>query len=105
MIQGPPSVCHPTLAGANVMPQISHLGENVRQPDRGGDGRSTRAFEHFASEQHAQTTHRLAALAEMTGGIVHDFRNLLARIEASLSLAEKRLAEPEKVRVYIAAAR
>jgi signal transduction histidine kinase len=36
---------------------------------------------------------------------VHDFRNLLARIESGLRLAEKRLDEPEKVRVCIAAAR
>ena len=41
----------------------------------------------------------------MTGGIAHDFRNLLAVIELGLRLAEKSSEQPEKVRVYIAAAR
>jgi signal transduction histidine kinase len=41
----------------------------------------------------------------MTGGIAHDFRNLLAVIESGLRLAEKSLGQPEKLRVYIAAAR
>lgn len=41
----------------------------------------------------------------MTGGIAHDFRNLLAVIESGLRLAEKRADEPEQVRAYIAAAR
>lgn len=50
-------------------------------------------------------TDRLAALGEMTGGIAHDFRNLLAVIESGLRLVEKRADEPERVRVYIAMAR
>ncbi|MER9651766.1 ATP-binding protein [Mesorhizobium sp. M0199] len=41
----------------------------------------------------------------MTGGIAHDFRNLLAVIESGLGLAERRADEPERVRAYIAAAR
>jgi signal transduction histidine kinase len=110
MIQGQPSVCHQTSARVNVMPQIAHLDENVRKPDRGDHDRSARVFdmalaERFAAEQRAGATQKLAALGEMTAGIVHDFRNLLARIESGLRLAEKRLDEPEKVRVYVAAAR
>ena len=41
----------------------------------------------------------------MTGGIAHDFRNLLAIIKSGLGLAEKSSEQPEMVRVYIAAAR
>ena len=37
--------------------------------------------QHSALEQRARATQRLAAIGEMTGGIVHDFRNLLAVIE------------------------
>ncbi|KRB30221.1 ATP-binding protein [Mesorhizobium sp. Root172] len=58
-----------------------------------------------AAEQRERATHRLAALGEMTGGIAHDFRNLLAVIESGLGLAERRADEPESVRAYIAAAR
>lgn len=47
---------------------------------------------------------RLTALGEMTGGIIHDFGNLLAVIEAGLSLAEAS-DDPQKSRAYIAAAR
>ena len=61
--------------------------------------------EQSAAGQRARATHRLAALGEMTGGIAHDFRNLLAMIESGLRLAEKCSEQPEKVRVYIAAAR
>ena len=41
----------------------------------------------------------------MTGGIAHDFRNILAIIESGLRLAETNSQEPEKVRAYIAGAR
>jgi signal transduction histidine kinase len=58
-----------------------------------------------AAEQREHATHRLAALGEMTGGIAHDFRNLLAVIESGLRFAEKRADEPEHVRAYIAMAR
>lgn len=58
-----------------------------------------------AAQQHELATHRLAALGEMTGGIAHDFRNLLAVIESGLRLAERAADEPERVRAYIAAAR
>jgi signal transduction histidine kinase len=61
--------------------------------------------ERSAAEQRAYASQRLAALGEMTGGIAHDFRNLLAAIESGLRLAEKSSEQPEKVRGYIAAAR
>ena len=47
----------------------------------------------------------LVALGEMTGGIAHDFRNLLAVIESGLRLVERNLEKPEEARVYMAAAR
>jgi signal transduction histidine kinase len=103
MIKGQPLVCPRTSARANVMPQIVHLDENVRQPDRGDHDRSL--GDRFAAEQRARATQSLAALGEMTGGIVHDFRNLLTIIESLLRLAEMSAEQPEKVRVYIAAAR
>lgn len=56
-------------------------------------------------EQRELATHRLAALGEMTGGIAHDFRNLLAVIDSGLRLAWREADKPERVCVYIAAAR
>lgn len=57
------------------------------------------------TEQRELATHRLVTLGEMTGGIAHDFRNLLAVIDSGLRLAEREADNPEKVRGYIAAAR
>ena len=110
MVQGHLSLYHRSSAGANVMPEFLHVDENLPQPDRVDHDRATPVFdmtlgEGFAAEQHPQAAQRLVTLGEMTAGIVHDFRNLLARIESSLRLAERRLEEPEKVRFYIAAAR
>jgi len=61
--------------------------------------------EPSGAELRAQAAHRLAALGEMTGGIAHDFRNILAVIESSLRLAENSFADPEKMRMFIAVAR
>lgn len=58
-----------------------------------------------ATKQRELPTQRLAALGEMTRGIAHDFRNLLAVIESGLWLVENKADEPERVRAYIAAAR
>lgn len=65
----------------------------------------TTLYLRTAVEQRERATRRLAALGEMTGGIAHDFRNLLAVIQSGLGLAERRADAPESVRPYIAAAR
>ena len=100
----------PSPARVSVMPHIARPDANDLQPDRGEHDRLERAF-HGApraqppAEQRADAAQRLAALGEMTAGIAHDFRNLLAVIKSGLELAEKSLEQPDKVRVYIAAAR
>jgi signal transduction histidine kinase len=53
----------------------------------------------------ARATQRLAALGQMTGGIVHDIRNLFAVVDASLRIAERSLDQPESVRACLASAR
>jgi signal transduction histidine kinase len=58
-----------------------------------------------AAQQRERAMNRLASLGEMTSGITHDFRNLLAIIESGLRLAEQKAHQPESVRAYIAAAR
>jgi signal transduction histidine kinase len=94
----------------SVMPHITHPNDNGLQTDRGEHNRfegmlDTALGEQSAAEQRACSTQRLAALGEMTGGIAHDFRNLLAAIESGLRLAEKSSEQPQKVRIYLAAAR
>lgn len=49
------------------------------------------------------SAHRLAALGEMTGGIVHDIRNILGAVDSGLRLAERHVDDPDKLRDFIAA--
>lgn len=51
-----------------------------------------------------RASQRITALGEMTGGIAHDFRNVLALIESSLHLAERDLGDLEKLRFCLVAA-
>lgn len=67
--------------------------------------RSYQGFRPPESEPRVRAARRLAVLGEMTGGIAHDFRNILAIIESGLRLAEKNCDQAEKVRVFIADAR
>ncbi|TIT86789.1 MAG: hypothetical protein E5W55_29920, partial [Mesorhizobium sp.] len=79
--------------------------ENKSQSQLERDGRSQLPAASLdaltAIERREHTAYRLAALGEMTSGIAHDFRNLLAVIESGLRLAEKRADEPERVRAFI----
>jgi signal transduction histidine kinase len=85
------------------------LPDGTHQPNRGEHDELVSRLdmtlvEQSTAVQRARATRRLAMLGEMTGGIVHDCRNLLAVIESGLRLAEKNLEEPEKARLYIAGA-
>jgi signal transduction histidine kinase len=60
--------------------------------------------EQNASEQSGHAAQRLGALGEMTGAIVHDFRNILAIIDSSLRLTEAYSEDPAKVRAFVASA-
>ena len=57
------------------------------------------------AELSARAAQRLSVLGEMTGGIVHDFRNILAVIDSGLRLAEKNSGDPRVVSTFIAGAR
>jgi signal transduction histidine kinase len=48
---------------------------------------------------------RLSVLAEMTSGIAHDFRNVLAVIDSGLRLAERYPNDPKAASAFIAGAR
>jgi signal transduction histidine kinase len=53
-----------------------------------------------ATEHPARAAQRLAALGEMTGGIVHDFRNFLAVIESGLRLALLAFAKQKELEAH-----
>jgi signal transduction histidine kinase len=57
--------------------------------------------DQYGAEQSGNAAQRLRALGEMTGGIVHNFRNILSIIESSLALAERQSGDPEKLRAHI----
>ena len=110
MIQRQSPVSLQTPAGLSAMPHIANSDHNEHQLYRSKLANLDRMVDmtlekRSAMEQRARATQRLAAIGEMTGGIAHDFRNLLAVIKSGLRLAERSCEEPEKVRTYIAAAR
>lgn len=74
----------------------------MKKLDRTLDAAFTSQTAAARSERAAQ---RIAALGEMTGGIAHDFRNILAVIEAGLRLAERNIADPTEARACLARAR
>jgi signal transduction histidine kinase len=87
-----------TSAQASFSPQISCPdGSGFRVSDEEGEG-----FDRVPAALRDGAAQRLASLGEMTGGIVHDVRNILAVIESGLRLAERHSAEPEKASVFIA---
>ena len=46
---------------------------------------------------------KMAALGEMTGGIAHDFRNILTVVASGLRVAERNAGNPEKLKSALAA--
>jgi signal transduction histidine kinase len=61
--------------------------------------------ERSAVELSARAAPRFSVLGEMTGGVVHDFRNILTVIDSCLRLAERNLDEPERLLNFVAGAR
>jgi signal transduction histidine kinase len=55
-------------------------------------------------ERSARASQRITALGEMTAGLAHDFRNILAIIESGLNLAERNRDDPDKAQAALAAA-
>ena len=98
MIQQEAAVgCEPP-ARVRIRPSTSCPDDGGLQVVPGKDERS----DGVSVAQRERAAQRLASLGEMTGGIVHDFRNILAVIESGLRLAEKHSEEPEKASVFIA---
>ena len=73
------------------MPHIANLDDTDHQPHRKEQDRllEIALAERPAVERSAHAAQQLAALGEMTGGIAHDFGNILAGIELGLSARRK----------------
>jgi len=91
-----------------VVPHIAALDDSLqsnREQYKGLNWGSNISRERSVAEHRTHAMQGLAILGEMTGGITHDFRKLLAIIGSSLRFAERHSGEPEKVCPSIAAAR
>jgi signal transduction histidine kinase len=70
--------------------------------------RSARAVQKISAlgeiDRSARAIQKMSALGEMTGGIAHDFRNVLAIVESGLRVAEDNAGDPEKLTAALAAA-
>jgi signal transduction histidine kinase len=82
-----------------------HVGHSVPTSVAMPSGRRPPSASECTAEQRSAATQRLAALGELTGGIAHDFRNLLAAIRSGLRLAERNSGDSVKVRAYLAESR
>jgi signal transduction histidine kinase len=69
-----------------------------QRPSTGGQERSL-------TDPSARATRQFALLGQMTEGIAHDFRNILAVIDSSLRLAEKSASSPRAACKFIWGAR
>lgn len=85
--------CHPAAA--------SQLDAVEVMSDSDVFGTSTDDSPHQRS---ARAVQRITALAEMTAGLAHDFRNILTTIESGLSLAERYRDDPCKSDAALSAA-
>lgn len=63
------------------------------------------ADEPSRAEKSASAAHRLLILGEMTAGIAHDFRNILAIIDSSLRLISALPSELDRLGFFVAGAR
>ena len=55
-------------------------------------------------DRSARAVQKISALGEMTGGIAHDFRNVLAIVSSGLRVAEDNAGDPEELTAALAAA-
>jgi signal transduction histidine kinase len=79
-------------------------GQANKSGDLDGSGCQIDA-QRSAAELSARAAQRLSVLGEMTGGIAHDFRNILAVIDSGLRLAENNWGDPRAASLFIAGAR
>lgn len=78
--------------------RIEAINVNIDQP-------LTSIEEESAAGRSARAAQRLSILAEMTGGIAHDLRNILAVIDSGLRLAQNNFHDTRAASAFIGEAR
>jgi len=78
-------------------------GSEIRDP------RNAAAVHHLIArkqrrDRSARAAQKISALGEMTGGIAHDFGNVLAVVESGLRVAEENAGNPARMTAALAAA-
>lgn len=84
---------------------VKHDGGVIKTSSAPVEAQSRSTQQPSAAELFAQAAQRLSVLGEMTAGIVHDFRNILAVIDSGLRLAERCPTDSKAASVFIAGAR
>jgi len=74
-----------------------------RKPGGGASSVQAHANAERLRERSELAAQRMCALGEMTGGIAHDFRNILAIVASGLRVAERNADDPAKVKSALAA--
>jgi len=70
-----------------------------------GSGAAEQSERITARKRSRRAAQKISALGEMTGGIAHDFRNVLCIIASGLSVAERNSGDAQKVDSALAAVR
>ena len=80
-------------------------GQVSKANDASGGKPSKSNEQRSAAARSARAAQRFSVLAEMTGGLAHDFRNILTVIDSGLRLVEKCSNDPQSASAFIAGAR
>lgn len=86
------------------MPLTALARSGASQESAAGGSDPRLAASALRRKRSARAVQKISALGEMTGGIVHDFRNVLAVVASGLSIAEQNAGDPAKLAAALAAA-
>lgn len=83
---------------APTMVRVSHEGRDYEvsrgeMPGGGGVVRSVDVTDRLHDEAALRQAHKMEAVGQLTGGMAHDFNNILQIVQANLDLMKRRLAD------------
>ena len=86
------------------MPLTAHARSDDPQELTAAGNDSLLAASELRRDRSARAVQKISALGEMTSGIAHDFRNVLAVVASGLRVAEQNAGDPVKLAAALAAA-